>query len=133
MRGDAWGDIGGKHPELVADAGEAVDGRIAGAELWDLMYSGGLRVSIHQQAGAAQRAGITGPEEAMGAGPESAGGPSALQEGSPVELRGFGSFRIRERQPRVGRNPKTGQSVQVPAKRIPTFRPGKELGSILNP
>ncbi len=58
---------------------------------------------------------------------------TSLQEGSSVELRGFGSFRIRERQPRVGRNPKTGQSVQVPAKRIPYFRPGKELRNILNP
>ncbi len=56
----------------------------------------------------------------------------SLQEGSPVELRGFGSFRIRERQARVGRNPKTGESVQVPAKRIPYFRPGKELQAIVN-
>ncbi len=56
----------------------------------------------------------------------------SLQEGSPVELRGFGSFRIRERRARVGRNPKTGESVQVPAKRIPYFRPGKELQDILN-
>jgi hypothetical protein len=44
-----------------------------------------------------------------------------------VELRGFGSFRTRERGPRRGRNPKTGEPVDVPAKRVPYFKPGKEL------
>ncbi len=51
----------------------------------------------------------------------------ALTQGDKVELRGFGSFRIRERAARVGRNPKTGDSVAVPAKRIPYFKPGKDL------
>ena len=52
---------------------------------------------------------------------------SALQKGEKVELRGFGSFRTRERGPRRGRNPKTGEPVDVPAKRVPYFKPGKEL------
>ncbi len=51
----------------------------------------------------------------------------SLHRGEKVELRGFGSFRIRERGSRLGRNPKTGESVKVPAKRIPYFKPGKEL------
>jgi integration host factor subunit beta len=52
---------------------------------------------------------------------------AALQRGEKVELRGFGSFRTRQRGPRRGRNPKTGEPVDVPAKRIPYFKPGKEL------
>ena len=52
---------------------------------------------------------------------------SALHRGDKVELRGFGSFRTRERGPRRGRNPKTGAPVDVPAKRVPYFKPGKEL------
>jgi len=52
---------------------------------------------------------------------------SALHRGEKVELRGFGSFRTRERGPRRGRNPKTGEPVDVPAKRVPYFKPGKEL------
>ena len=48
-----------------------------------------------------------------------------------VELRGFGSFRVRQRGPRKGRNPKTGESVDVPAKRIPYFKPGKEMRETL--
>ena len=46
----------------------------------------------------------------------------ALSEGDKVELRGFGSFRIRKRNPREGRNPKTGDTVQIPAKRVPFLR-----------
>lgn len=52
---------------------------------------------------------------------------AALHRGEKVELRGFGSFRTRERGPRRGRNPKTGEPVDVPAKRVPYFKPGKEL------
>lgn len=52
---------------------------------------------------------------------------STLHKGEKVELRGFGSFRTRERGPRRGRNPKTGEPVDVPAKRVPYFKPGKEL------
>src|SRR5262249_60878241 len=51
----------------------------------------------------------------------------ALHKGEKVELRGFGSFRTRERGPRRGRNPKTGEPVEVPAKRVPDFKPGTEL------
>jgi len=51
----------------------------------------------------------------------------ALADGDRVELRGFGSFSTKKREPRVGRNPKTGESVQVPAKVVPHFKPGKEL------
>lgn len=56
----------------------------------------------------------------------------SLKAGEKIELRGFGSFRIRHRGPRVGRNPKTGEKVQVPAKRIPYFKPGKDLREMLN-
>jgi integration host factor subunit beta len=52
---------------------------------------------------------------------------SALHRSDKVELRGFGSFRIRQRGERVGRNPKTGAQVEVPSKRIPFFKPGKHL------
>ena len=51
----------------------------------------------------------------------------ALREGDKVELRGFGSFRARSRDARQGRNPKTGDAVQVPAKKVPFFKAGKEL------
>lgn len=51
----------------------------------------------------------------------------ALADGDRVELRGFGSFTIKHRNARIGRNPKTGESVQVPAKVVPHFKPGKEL------
>ena len=56
----------------------------------------------------------------------------ALQTGDKIEIRGFGSFRTRQRQPRVGRNPKTGARVDVPAKRIPYFKPSKELKDLVN-
>ena len=55
----------------------------------------------------------------------------SLARGEKVELRGFGSFRIRVRGPRTGRNPKTGESVEVPAKRIPHFKPGKGMREAL--
>ena len=51
----------------------------------------------------------------------------ALREGDKVELRGFGSFRARSRDARQGRNPKTGDAVQVPARKTPFFKAGKEL------
>lgn len=56
----------------------------------------------------------------------------ALRGGDKIEIRGFGSFRTRQRQPRVGRNPKTGARVDVPAKRIPFFKPSKELKDLVN-
>src|SRR5512139_3970178 len=56
----------------------------------------------------------------------------SLRTGDKIEIRGFGSFRTRERQSRVGRNPKTGARVDVPAKRIPYFKPSKELKDLVN-
>jgi len=56
----------------------------------------------------------------------------ALSEGDKVELRGFGSFRIRNRNPREGRNPKTGDTVQIPAKRVPFFKAGKALREMVD-
>ncbi len=56
-----------------------------------------------------------------------------LAEGGRVELRGFGTFSTRERDARTGRNPRTGESVDVPAKRVPYFKPGKEMRERLNP
>lgn len=55
-----------------------------------------------------------------------------LAEGGRVELRGFGAFSIRERDARQGRNPRTGAAVEVAAKRVPYFRPGKEMRRLLN-
>ena len=56
----------------------------------------------------------------------------SLSDGKKVELRGFGSFRIRERNARVGRNPKSGAQVDVPAKRVPFFKAGKELRELVD-
>ena len=56
----------------------------------------------------------------------------SLRSGDKIEIRGFGSFRTRERQARIGRNPKTGDRVDVPAKRIPYFKPSKELKDLVN-
>lgn len=52
---------------------------------------------------------------------------TALSAGKRIEVRGFGSFSLHYRPPRVGRNPKTGDTVQVPDKHVPHFKPGKEL------
>jgi integration host factor subunit beta len=57
---------------------------------------------------------------------------TALQRGEKIELRGFGSFRLRQREPRKGRNPKTGDKVDVPPKKVPYFKPGKELKELIN-
>lgn len=56
----------------------------------------------------------------------------SLRSGDKIEIRGFGSFRTRERKSRVGRNPKTGARVEVPAKKIPYFKPSKELKDVVN-
>ena len=56
----------------------------------------------------------------------------SLRVGDKIEIRGFGSFRTRQRKPRVGRNPKTGDRVEVPAKKIPFFKPSKELKDLIN-
>ena len=56
----------------------------------------------------------------------------ALAGGDKIEIRGFGSFRIRQRRTREGRNPKTGQNVSVPEKRVPFFKAGKELKEMVD-
>ncbi|WP_298198574.1 integration host factor subunit beta [Novosphingobium sp.] len=55
-----------------------------------------------------------------------------LAEGGRVELRGFGAFSTRARDARKGRNPRTGETVEVPGKRVPYFKPGKEIRQRLN-
>ncbi len=55
-----------------------------------------------------------------------------LAKGGRVELRGFGSFSTRDRDARKGRNPRTGESVDVPGKQVPYFKPGKEMRARLN-
>ncbi|QIK96405.1 integration host factor subunit beta [Sphingomonas sp. HDW15A] len=55
-----------------------------------------------------------------------------LADGGRVELRGFGAFSTRQRDARVGRNPRTGEAVDVKAKRVPYFKPGKEMRERLN-
>jgi integration host factor subunit beta len=57
----------------------------------------------------------------------------ALKSGDKIEIRGFGSFRTRQRNSRIGRNPKTGERVDVPAKKVPYFKPSKELRDLVNP
>lgn len=56
----------------------------------------------------------------------------SLKADEKIEIRGFGSFRTRQRQSRIGRNPKTGEKVEVPSKRIPYFKPSKELKDLVN-
>ena len=56
----------------------------------------------------------------------------SLRGGNKIDIRGFGHFRTRQRQSRVGRNPKTGTRVEVPSKRIPYFKPSKELKDFVN-
>ena len=56
----------------------------------------------------------------------------ALARGDRVELRGFGAFSVKKRDARTGRNPRTGDSVAVAAKRVPYFKPGKEMRERLN-
>src|SRR5438105_14400925 len=57
---------------------------------------------------------------------------TALAKGDKIEIRGFGSLRLRNRRMKEGRNPKTGATVAVPAKRVPFFKAGKELKEIVN-
>ncbi len=57
---------------------------------------------------------------------------STLASGQRIEIRGFGSFSLHYRSPRVGRNPKTGESVTLGAKHVPHFKPGKELRDLVN-
>jgi integration host factor subunit beta len=57
---------------------------------------------------------------------------AALTRGDRVELRGFGAFSVKSRDARVGRNPRTGEAVQVPEKRVPFFKTGKDLRERMN-
>ena len=57
---------------------------------------------------------------------------TALSRGDRVELRGFGAFSIKQRNARIGRNPRTGETVKVSAKRVPYFKTGKQLRNMLN-
>jgi integration host factor subunit beta len=57
---------------------------------------------------------------------------AALAQGERIEIRGFGSFAVKHRDPREGRNPKTGETVHIPAKRLPHFKIGKELYERIN-
>lgn len=57
----------------------------------------------------------------------------SLQAGEAVDLRGFGRFQLRHRQPRTGRNPRTGEPVQIPAKAVPTFTAGKAFQDRVQP
>src|SRR5438874_13729619 len=57
---------------------------------------------------------------------------AALQKGEKIEIRGFGSFRTRERRGRMGRNPKTGEKAEGPARKIPYFKPSNELKDFVN-
>jgi integration host factor subunit beta len=57
----------------------------------------------------------------------------SLAQGERIEIRGFGSFAVKHRDPREGRNPKTGETVHIPAKRMPHFKLGKELYERINP
>src|SRR5690606_36815087 len=57
---------------------------------------------------------------------------SSLSSGARIEIRGFGSFSLHYRPPRIGRNPKTGESVALPGKHVPHFKPGKELRERVN-
>jgi integration host factor subunit beta len=57
---------------------------------------------------------------------------NALADGDRIEIRGFGSFSLHFRPPRLGRNPKTGDAVALPGKHVPHFKPGKELRDRVN-
>ena len=57
---------------------------------------------------------------------------NALRSSDKIEIRGFGSFRTRQRKSRIGRNPKTGERVDVPPKKVPYFKPSKQLKDLIN-
>jgi integration host factor subunit beta len=79
----------------------------------------------------AEQGGLTRREAAATLSVVLDGIVEALMNGEKVELRGFGSFRTRTRQPRQGRNPRTGAKVAVPAKVVPYFKPGKQLRELM--
>ena len=61
-----------------------------------------------------------------------AGITKALQSGGRLDVRGFGSFQVRDRKARQGRNPRTGETILIPAKKVPVFKPSKQLAEQLN-
>lgn len=79
----------------------------------------------------AEKAGITKreAEAAVNALVESI--EQALRQGERVNLVGFGTFQVRERKPRVGRNPQTGEEIRIPAGRVPAFKAGKALKELI--
>lgn len=56
----------------------------------------------------------------------------ALRQGKGIEIRGFGTFKVKEKKPRVARNPRTGEKVDVPRRYVPTFKPSKELKQLVD-
>jgi integration host factor subunit beta len=58
---------------------------------------------------------------------------AVLQQGDKLDLRGFGTFKLRDSKARQARNPRTGETIAVPAKKVVTFKPSKELSALLNP
>lgn len=78
-------------------------------------------------ASVADRAGLTNRQAEAVINALLACVTEALWAGDKIELRGFGSFRIRRRKAREGRNPRTGEAVRVPCKKVPYFRAGQEL------
>lgn len=56
----------------------------------------------------------------------------ALKEGKGIEIRGFGTFKVREKRPRIARNPRTGEKVNIPNKFVPIFKPSKELKNLVD-
>ncbi len=55
-----------------------------------------------------------------------------LVQGEKIEIRGFGSFKVKQRDARTGRNPQTGESIDIPAKKVPSFKTGKQLQEMMN-
>src|SRR5204863_5185 len=100
----------------VADVSKIADGRVfTGEEALELKLIDELGTIDDAVHDAAKSAGIKGE-------------PAKIWP----KLRGFGSFRLRSRKSRTGRNPKTGEKVEVPSKKIPYFKPGKELKELIN-
>jgi len=56
----------------------------------------------------------------------------ALSRGEKIDIRGFGSFKVKQREARTGRNPQTGESIDIPAKKVPSFKTGKQLQEKMN-
>ncbi|MGB4337187.1 MAG: HU family DNA-binding protein [Bacillota bacterium] len=75
----------------------------------------------------AQRTGLTKKDSARAVDALFEAIREELQNGGKVQLVGFGTFEVKQREARIGRNPKTMEEIRIPARRVPVFRPGKEL------